>query len=186
MTGQKKFQKKKIRIFFAFFIGIGAIYWTWQIQRNSAVSSPAQERSQVKSEDALDLSAVEEEHEDPVTLAQEGIQSNVHEEFQVLAEDVYHSIPTSDQMRTLNDDDVHQTSLILSQVGERLGEIAQALSENPNLAEEGARFYDRCLKNSQFPTPIRALCFANLKKIRGDSIDRNSIPEEVQLIAGHL
>lgn len=111
-------------------------------------------------------------------------------EFSELAQKTLLALPTLQNLRGLTNEEVHETPMVLRQAGHDLGEIAQALHDNPALASEAAAFYRTCFTRDDFPASVRGLCLAdhrNLRIANGDraewTVQELEVPREVLSLA---
>lgn len=86
--------------------------------------------------------------------------------FRDLTDSTLEKLPTLREFKKLTAAQVHHTPAILREAGLALSQIAQALHDNENLAEEAANFYETCYSRSDLPASIRGLCLADHRDIR--------------------
>lgn len=102
--------------------------------------------------------------------------------FRELTKGTLSELPTLQDLQNLKASEVHHLPLQLRQAGQRLGEIAQALHDNPNFASEGAAFYQDCFAREDLPAQIRGLCLADHRDLRLAHGDRPEwTPQEMQV-----
>jgi hypothetical protein len=87
------------------------------------------------------------------------------DDFRALTESAKKEIPTIVQIQALPEEAVHHMPAALIRAGKILGHVAQALHDNPELASVAEGFYGDCASQGNYPDSVRALCFADLKKI---------------------
>lgn len=111
-------------------------------------------------------------------------------EFKQLTDAAFESFPTLEVLSQLSADQVHHTPEVLIEAGRRLGEVAKALSENPNLKPAGIRFYQKTASAEGLPSTIRAMSYRHWKdldteRFEGDQEDEN-IPSFIRKLANSL
>ena len=95
-------------------------------------------------------------------------------DFTELTQKTQSQLPTLKNLRGLSASEVHGVPEIIQQAGHKLGVIAQALHDNPQLASEAAAFYKNCFHRKDIPVQVRGLCLANHRNLRishGDRVD---------------
>ncbi|RYZ87324.1 MAG: hypothetical protein EOP06_12865, partial [Proteobacteria bacterium] len=105
-------------------------------------------------------------------------------QFRQLLARTKQDLPKLKQLRELSSKDVHHTPTLIVNAGIALGQVAQALHDNPALASEATAFYQECFLGSELPVQIRSLCLANHRKLRhqhGDRLEWN----DQELTAGY-
>jgi len=115
--------------------------------------------------------------------------------FRELAVDVLRALPVKQDLKNLNEHEVHDTPKILLEAGKELGRVAEILNSNPRLIKEGAKFYRSCVGTAKFPSSVRALCLFHHSRMRtqlaGEGVDiagldsEQNIPSEIRELA-HL
>jgi hypothetical protein len=105
--------------------------------------------------------------------------------FRELCRESLGALPTRADAKKLDPKDAHHGFGIIVQAGETLGRIAQLIHDNPELAEEGRRFYQRCAENGLVMTYVRALCYADWKNLGGKrkSDSAANVPAGVKQLA---
>lgn len=110
-------------------------------------------------------------------------------DFERLAAKTLRSLPDKKQLQKLTEEEAHQTPRAIKEAGVELGRIAQVLHDQPEMAAQGLRFYDVCLKRESVPTSIRALCFSNARRISkktGKSFVPGQLPDAVIHLADEI
>lgn len=87
-------------------------------------------------------------------------------EFHDLTSAAQKSLPRREAFRKISMKEAHGTPSLMQDAGTILGQIAQALHDNPSLSDEASDFYQTCLARSDLPDQIRALCLANHRSLR--------------------
>lgn len=111
------------------------------------------------------------------------------EEFSTLTKKTLSSLPTIEEIRKLSPQEVHGTPAVVLQAAAAVGEITQAIHDNPRFAEEGLRFYSDCAARTDVSTPIRASCLADFDRLKaktGLSVARPNVSSDLQELAGRL
>ena len=112
------------------------------------------------------------------------------QQFEDVLNETLKTLPRKEQLSHLTAEEAHHMPDILVQAGEKLGVIAEALAKNPDLAPEGAEFYQGCAQGPDLSDAVRALCLGNLMKLaqQDASIDVNPIdyPDNVRRLADAL
>ncbi len=111
------------------------------------------------------------------------------EEFSSLITETAESIPTKADLRKLTDHEAHHMPASLQIAGEKLGQVAQAIANEPRLEPSAFSFYEKCVASSSFPDSIRALCFSNYKKLGKKlnvPINENLASPEIQDLEGKI
>jgi len=112
-------------------------------------------------------------------------------DFKTLSQKTMAMLPTTAIVKERPEDDFHHAPPELIQSSQWLGKVADAIQSNPELLEEGLRFYDDCARNSEFFVATRAVCLSNLKDLHARSGSRypynpSDYPEEVVRVANKL
>lgn len=103
------------------------------------------------------------------------------DEFRNLAKTVLAGLPTRAELRAQVVGRAHSTSPQVIRAGSLLGQVAQALHDNPQLSDLGTEFYVRCASSDEFLTSVRALCYARLlSREPSSSIE---VPKQVLFLA---
>lgn len=142
---------------------------------NLALSTPSQDNNQV---------ATRSEPATGVDLMHMDI-----EQFRVLSQEVTKSLPTKSDLAKMPSGEVHLTPGPVLDAGEKLGQIATAVSNNPSLGNEAMAFYLDCANASLYPDSVRALCLSNyrmLGKKQNISTNDGTVPLEVKKLAEKL
>jgi hypothetical protein len=104
-------------------------------------------------------------------------------EFRALTENTLKKIPTISDLRQLHGEAVHEVPQAVLSAGMALGQVAEVLEDNPKLASIGFHFYESCVRNTNFPPSVRALCYANYSNLGPkleERIDTNIAPKEIR------
>ncbi len=111
-------------------------------------------------------------------------------QFEKLVAKARATIPTVKELRALSEEELHTTPKSMVQAGIVIGDLAQAMKDDPSLVPQGIAFYQSCLFNDEYPTPIRALCYARATshlKERGEKLENESqVPANVRDLARTL
>jgi hypothetical protein len=106
--------------------------------------------------------------------------------FFSLTETAKKEIPSVEQLHALPDSAVHFAPVVLMRGARALGAVAQALHDNPQLAPVAREFYQDCALEASYPPSVRALCFADLRKIDTSASANLKMPPAVMDLAAHL
>jgi hypothetical protein len=118
----------------------------------------------------------------PLTLGQE--------KFSTLLETVLIAIP--DREATIkNSADLSYAPSEFHKLGPKLGEIADAVDKNPDLAPQALDFYENCTRREDTFNAVRAVCLWNLRRLsrktgHPDLIDEANYPVKVREVADSL
>jgi hypothetical protein len=109
-------------------------------------------------------------------------------ELKHLTEKALQVMPTIHDLKELSSEEVHHTPDIILKEGQILGEIAQLIEDHPELGKQAIDFYEKCAKNADAPTSIRALCYFRFKKLDPNHENRedDSIPDSIKILANQL
>ncbi len=115
------------------------------------------------------------------------------ENFRELTRTALEKLVPIKQFKDLQSQELHSMPEIMQESGVLLGQIAQALHDNPALQSEANSFYEDCFRQKDLPNQIRGLCLANHRNLRlkiGESGDWTSVegemPAEVIRLAGFI
>lgn len=111
------------------------------------------------------------------------------EQFQNLLETTTQLIPTVAELRKLPAEELHLTPKVLQVAGYQLGLVAEAIENNPALAQEGMSFYENCVLTQNNPTPVRALCLSDYEKLGAKSrlpVREDIAPENIRTLAEQI
>jgi hypothetical protein len=102
--------------------------------------------------------------------------------LQSMIQETLQNMPTIRDLRALKDEEVHFTPDIVARAAERIGDIAQAIHDEPALKNEAIPFYGKCTENAETPTSIRALCYFKLTQLdpHHEHFDERSIPDNIK------
>ena len=131
---------------------LAGLYW---IATDSSLLFPAKEKSSAEVKPGVASSQVVEAKVD----------SAEHPEFQKKASEVRQLIPTQEQLQKLTPEEVHFTPKLIQKAALGLGELAQLISDKPELAPEAIKFYRECAETDGNPVAIRASCFASHEQL---------------------
>ncbi len=128
---------------------------------------------------------------DPQVGVVTAVVPNIHSaaEFSALTADVLRALPQLKALQGLNDEAVHNTPDIIREAGVALGQVAQLVHDNPAYEEAGVRFYDECTLQGGGINSIRALCYANLKRLSTKlklPLEEEKYPADVRRLAAHI
>ncbi len=90
--------------------------------------------------------------------------------------------PTKAHLKELDSQAVHIIPPEIKIAGEFLSKLIPSMRQNENYKAEGYIFLQKCSKNDDFPTTVRALCFSHYAreaKDRGDTISASGVPKQV-------
>jgi hypothetical protein len=87
------------------------------------------------------------------------------EEFRTLTAKVAQALPTKESVKGLSEQEAHNMPKPIAEAGAQLGQIAQAVSQEPSLGQEAYSFYEKCSASAQYLDAVRALCFSNYKEM---------------------
>jgi len=112
---------------------------------------------------------------------------SAQEKFQQKLKAAQETMPTSEQLAELPEEQVHGTPQPLIQASIQIGEIAEAIAKNPALGEQGMEFYGNCARRRELAVSVRAHCLHNLRALgqkRGEEPDENGIAAGVLKLEG--
>lgn len=166
---------------------IGLAIVLWGIEKWS--SAPAPESTNVLTDSGTNLKSEEKALAEPTdgngasepevvvrdsqseaVVAEEKLPTSVSE-FEQYTAQVLKELPVLADFKKLTPQEVHHTPEILLIAGQKMGTIAQLLSEHPYFFETARIFYSQCYVRQDLPTSLRALCLANHRNLRGASQD---------------
>lgn len=108
------------------------------------------------------------------------------EEFRTMAAKVAKELPTKQSVQGLTDKDAHTMPKPMLEAGQQLGLIAQAVANEPSLAQDAYLFYEKCAGSSQYLDAVRALCFSNYKDLGsklGLAVKEEVAPRKIRELA---
>ncbi len=85
------------------------------------------------------------------------------EEFRTMTAKVAKDLPTKKSVQGISEKDAHTLPAPMVEAGRQLGLIAQAVANEPSLANDAYLFYEKCAGSDQYLDAVRALCFSNYK-----------------------
>lgn len=104
------------------------------------------------------------------------------DKFINFAQKTIETMPTKATLSSLSAKEVHHTPEVIIKSGRRLGTLKAQLKLNSEFIPEAIRFYEECSTLESSPTPIRAICLANLvylKEKDGELVDGSIYPKKV-------
>lgn len=111
------------------------------------------------------------------------------EEARALQEEILAGGPTRAQLQKMKPAELHHQPAPVREVGVKLGALAEAIEANPDLAPEAVAFYEKCAGKDDFPSSVRALCYANYEKLGRRlrlNVREDAAPPEVRELADKL
>lgn len=105
------------------------------------------------------------------------INSMTEEEFQNLVKETERKLPKSSDIKKLPAGALHHTPVPVLQAGKDLGLLKEVLKVHESYDRVAAPFYERCAKNADVPTPVRALCLTNLIQVKKKYSEKINIAE---------
>jgi hypothetical protein len=133
-------------------------------------ASPQKENKAAVQNLSAEQAAVASPKSEPVLMAPE--------EFRKLSKKVLMTLPKTGALQKLSAEEVHHTPALIREAGQNLGQVAQALHDNPALAGEAASFYKACFLKTDLPVQVRALCLADHRNLRVRGGDRADWTED--------
>jgi hypothetical protein len=110
--------------------------------------------------------------------------------FRQMAEEAKKSIPLKKDLQSMTAKEVHMTPASIQVAAIKIGELAQAIHDDPRLAPEGLSFYRECAESDDYPNSVRASCLVNhgdlLKSsnLKAQSLEQDpKIPSHVRELA---
>lgn len=103
-------------------------------------------------------------------------------EFVELLKTTELSLPKLSDLKELPPGALHTTPAPVLQAGKDLGLLKEILEVHAPYEKHAVGFYEKCAKNSERPTPVRALCLTNLvglKKKSGEKINIKEYPAQL-------
>lgn len=91
------------------------------------------------------------------------------ERFAVLTDKVLRELPKVGDLQGLSEEETHGAPGAVRRAGASLGEIAEALDANPELAPQALEFYRGCATQSEGLKSVRALCLSNYQALADES-----------------
>lgn len=190
-------------IFIIFFAGLLVAVNLWKKSRNSESSNDIKSQktsengASPKSKTLKDVIAgnlkkqdefVERKDFDDSVLAQERfyteaeINEMTEEKFAQVLQETESKLPRISDIKKLPPGALHRTPAPVLQAGKDLGLIKEILNVHESFESLALPFYNNCAKNTDRPTPVRALCLTNfvqIKKKNGEKINTSAYPEEL-------
>ena len=108
-------------------------------------------------------------------------------EFQKKIDSAQETLPTSEKISALPEEQVHSTPRPLLDASLEIGEIAETILKNPALGAQGMEFYGKCARRGELAVSVRAHCLHNLRalgKTRGETPDEGGIADGVLKLEG--
>lgn len=104
------------------------------------------------------------------------------EEFTSLTEQTLGDLPTTNDLHGMSEEEAHDYPEALARAGGPLGQIAQAVHDQPALRSQATKFYADCASAESVVIPVRALCYSH---VLGDAHapTPESLPPEVVRLA---
>jgi hypothetical protein len=107
------------------------------------------------------------------------------EEFNQLSQEVLDQLPPKASMRGLGFKQVHHTPTAIIEAGRKLGQIAEAWHQHPELKKPAAEFYRDCSLSQQLTDTVRILCLSNWATLAAD-IDSLERPQDNSMVPERL
>lgn len=110
------------------------------------------------------------------------INDMTEEEFAALVKETETKLPKLSDIKKLPPAALHRTPAPVMQAGKDLGLLKEVLAVHESYDRVAAGMYERCAKDKDRPTPVRALCLTDLiqyKKKNGSSINKADYPAEL-------
>lgn len=98
-------------------------------------------------------------------------------QFQELLKETENKLPRISDIKKLPPGALHRTPAPVMQAGKDLGLIKEVLAVHESYERSAAPFYEKCAKEKDRPTPVRALCLTNLIQVKKKNNERVNIAE---------
>jgi hypothetical protein len=122
--------------------------------------------------------APKEEIAAPLPPQETSVAPITHEGLERLMIEAEKAIPSRAELRKLTSEEVHETPATIRAAGFSLGRVAEAVSREPSLAADAFPFYEKCARNVDYPSSVRALCYSDYERI-GNGLDLPVNPDVV-------
>jgi len=102
--------------------------------------------------------------------------------FETLLNQVARDLPHADALKSLDADTAHHAPIAITRAAAMLGDVAQAVHDDPSLAPRAFTFYRQCAEGDH-PNTIRAFCLAKARSHAADSTTmqwESSLPQSVR------
>lgn len=126
---------------------------------------------------------VERKDFDDTVLSQERyyteseINEMTEEQFQTLLQETESKLPKISDIKKLPPGALHRTPAPVMQAGKDLGLIKEVLKVHESYERSASPFYEKCAKDAERPTPVRALCLTNLIQVKKKNNERINVSE---------
>ncbi len=103
-------------------------------------------------------------------------------QFVLLLDATELKLPRISDLKKIPEGALHTTPAPVLEAGRELGLIKEILKTHNSYEQKALGFYEKCAKNSERPTPVRALCLTNLvevKKRNNEKININEYPPQL-------
>lgn len=107
------------------------------------------------------------------------IDEMTEEDFTLLVKETEVKLPRLSDIKILPPAALHRTPAPVMQAGADLGLLKEVIKVHESYESIAAQMYQRCAKDGQRPTPVRALCLTDLiqyKKKIGEKINKSEYP----------
>jgi hypothetical protein len=95
-------------------------------------------------------------------------------------------LPTLNEASKLNDEDAHELPQAFIDKVQGLGDIAQAVADNPSLEGRAIEFYRTCARDAHYLPAARARCLAHLRKLSDkhhEPVNMNEYPAQIRKLS---
>jgi hypothetical protein len=93
------------------------------------------------------------------------------------------TLPSRRDLNTTTEDEAHGIPEQLMSAGEHLGELADLLHTNPELASSATEIYRKCAEVEDTAVSVRALCYAGFLKWNSSAKNPSVPPAVIELAA---
>ncbi len=100
------------------------------------------------------------------------INDMTEEQFKALVQETENKLPKLSDIKKLPPAALHRTPAPVIQAGKDLGLLKEVLKVHESYERVVAPFYEKCAKNNERPTPVRALCLTSLIQVKKKNNER--------------
>lgn len=97
----------------------------------------------------------------------------------------FKTLPRKEEIKKASKDELHHGPPGLARSAQALGDVMSKLKSDPSQIPAGIAFYERCARDNDILTSVRAVCFRNLKHF-SKNVSDSSFPEDVVRISESL
>ena len=113
---------------------------------------------------------------------QDEIDKMSEDEFKIMLSDIARKLPKKSDIKELPPGALHQTPGIVIEAGRNLGVIKEVIKIHESYEALAVPFYNKCSKDDEGTTTVRALCLTNLiviKRKNNENINTKDYPSEI-------